>query len=173
MVTSSRYQPAAFAVVVGAATSCGAVLASVTVTLSRALPPMRLAVQVKVAAAVSVDSTTVLQPLLEPIAESASLTFQLTVTSPTYQPLSPSVPLTTGAITGGVSSVSMVQACVAGEASRLPATSRARTAKLCAPSARPVNDSGEAQSTKAAPSTLHSSASMPESASVAEKAKVA
>src|SRR5688500_17405793 len=161
MVTSSRYQPAAFAAVVGAATTCGAVLSSLIVTFSLALPPTLLALQVNVAPAVSVDRVTVLQPLLEPIAESASLTFQPTVTSPTYQPSSPSVPLITGSITGGVSSVSMVQACVAGDASTLPATSRARTAKLCSPSARLVSASGEPQTANAAPSRLHSSASMP------------
>ena len=75
---------------------------SLIVTLWLAVPPALLAVQVKVMPIVSLVMLCVSQPLWLLMADSESLTFQLTVTSLTYQPLLPSVPLILGAITGAV-----------------------------------------------------------------------
>ena len=63
------------------------------------------------------------------------------------------------AVSGAVVSAggsSMVQVRVAGDASRLPAASMERTAKVCSPRERPVRARGEVHAAKAPPSTEHS-----------------
>ena len=57
--------------------------------------------------AASIREHGVLQPVLV-AADSASATLQLICTSPTYQPLSPSVPVTLGVTSGAVASVNQV-----------------------------------------------------------------
>ena len=74
------------------------------VTVSLLLPPALLAVQVKPAAAESVDRTTASQPVVDSMSEFGSSTVHATCTSLVYQSPSPSVPVTTGVITGGVRS---------------------------------------------------------------------
>ena len=51
-----------------------------------------------------VVNVTALQPVVERMIDSGSVTVQLTVTFVVYQPLSPSVPVITGVTTGGVGS---------------------------------------------------------------------
>ena len=63
---------------------------------------------------------------------------------------------------------SIVQACVAGVGSRLPAASSARTSNMCAASVRPAYDAGLEQSAKAPPSRRHSNPG-PASEAVNEK----
>ena len=72
------------------------------VTELEAVPPALVAVHVRVVPAVSELVVDGLQPEVEVIVDSESVTVQVTVTSPMYHPLLPSVPVTTWAITGGV-----------------------------------------------------------------------
>src|SRR5215218_6826716 len=60
---------------------------------------------------------------------------------------------------GAVASISQVS--LAGEASRLPTASTARTANVCVPSARPVYVIPLEQAEKPAPSRLHSKPATP------------
>lgn len=87
----------------------GAVLSSLTVTeteLDR--PTLFVAEQVNVMPVVSVLKLEVVQPVEEAIPDSGSLTVQLTVTSPLYQPFDPATPLMLGVMTGAVASVTNV-----------------------------------------------------------------
>jgi hypothetical protein len=72
------------------------------VTDAELVPPALVAVQVSVVPAVSAVIVVVPHPLVEVTGDSGSVTVQLTVTSLTYQPPLPSVPLTVGVICGGV-----------------------------------------------------------------------
>ena len=80
----------------------GGVASRLMVTLAEFVPPALVTSQVRVVPAVSLSMVVKSQPLVEVMANSLSMTVQLTVTSLVYQPLSPSVPLTLGVITGGV-----------------------------------------------------------------------
>src|SRR5262245_45879469 len=82
----------------------GAVRSMRTVTEPVAVPPPLVALQVTVAPGVSALSTIGSQPVWPTIAESASATFHATDTSPMYQPLAPTTPVTDGVIDGGVES---------------------------------------------------------------------
>jgi hypothetical protein len=68
------------------------------------VPPALVAVQVNTVPAVSVVTVDVSQPDVDVTVDSGSDTAQLTVTSLTYQPLLPDVPVTVGETTGGVES---------------------------------------------------------------------
>jgi hypothetical protein len=68
-------------------------------------PPPEVAVHVNVVPVVSVVTVWVVQPLLEMIADCPSVTDQLTVTLPTYQPFEPCEPFTDTLMMGGVLSV--------------------------------------------------------------------
>src|SRR5687768_13092674 len=72
-----------------------------------------------------------------------------------------------GAVVSG--GVATVQLKLAGVASVLPSASLARTAKVCAPTARPVYWTGVSHSANAAPSSEHSNV---ESTSLAAKVNV-
>lgn len=104
-VTSLLYQPAALGEVVAAALIVGAVASRLMVTDCEFVPPALVALQMRVRPAVSELMVVDSHPVVEVIVDSGSDTVQLTVTSLTYQPLLPSVPLTLGVITGGVVSV--------------------------------------------------------------------
>jgi hypothetical protein len=80
----------------------GAVASRLIVTAFDAAPPTLVALHVYVVPVVSMRTTDVPHPVVDEIAESGSVTVQLTVTLLTYQPALPSVPLTTGVMTGGV-----------------------------------------------------------------------
>lgn len=83
----------------------GAVASLFTVTLIEFVPPLEVAVHVKVTPVVSVVTVVGSQPVFDDTADSASVTVQDTETFDVYQPLFPSVPVTVGVITGGVASV--------------------------------------------------------------------
>ena len=70
-------------------------------------------------------------------------------------------------------SVSIVQAKLAGLASRLPAWSLARTSKVWLPSARPLYCFGEVQAARHPASSRHSNEATPEPLSLPEKPKEA
>jgi hypothetical protein len=91
-VTSVLFQPLVFGPGVALALTIGAVASRLIVTDCELVPPALVAVQVRVVPAVSVLIVVVLQPLVEVIADSGSVTVQLTVTLLTYQPLLPRVP---------------------------------------------------------------------------------
>ncbi len=80
----------------------GSVVSRCIVTLCEAVRVLVSASQVKVVPAVSVSRVTGSQPVVPVTVDSGSVTVQLTVTSLTYQPLLPGVPLMLGVITGGV-----------------------------------------------------------------------
>jgi hypothetical protein len=71
------------------------------------VPPALVAQQVSVSPAVSVLIVVESQPIMEVMADSGSLTLQLTVTSLTYQSLVPRVPTMLGVMTGGVGSTTV------------------------------------------------------------------
>ncbi len=75
-----------------------------------------------------------------------------------------------GVVSGGGAGDSTVHEYSAGDRSRLPAASMARTSKVCAPTTRSVYTTGEAQAANQAPSMAHSNV---EPASSAEKVNVA
>src|SRR5258706_8276680 len=64
-----------------------------------------VAEQVRVVPAVSDVRFVVPQPVEEAMPDCGSVTLHATVTAPLYQPLTPSVPVTIGVITGGVVSI--------------------------------------------------------------------
>jgi hypothetical protein len=101
-VTSCLYQPFAFGADVADPLMVGAVASRLIVTDWEAVPPALVAVHVSVVPVVSDVIVVEPQPDEDEIAESGSVTVQLTVTLLVYQPLFPSVPLTLGVITGGV-----------------------------------------------------------------------
>ncbi len=68
------------------------------------MPPADVAVQVYVVPLESVLSVVASQPVWLDTALSASVTVHVTPTFEVYQPLLPSVPVTVGAIAGGVAS---------------------------------------------------------------------
>jgi hypothetical protein len=82
--------------------SVGGVASRVIVTERVLLPPRLLAEHVKVTPLVSAVTEVALQPVLEVMSLSASVTVQLTPTSLVYHPLLPRVPVTFGVITGPV-----------------------------------------------------------------------
>ena len=86
--------------------SSGATLSSLTVTLRAAEPPRDAAVHVSTFPAVSSVTVTGSQPFWLRIRESSSASFHSTLTGPVWKPLAPSLPVTTGVITGGVESTS-------------------------------------------------------------------
>ena len=79
---------------VGMQVRLGDVASRFTVTVSVLVPPSLVATQVNVVPAVSAVTVTVSQPLRAEIGVCGSRTSQLTVTSPVYQPPSPSWPST-------------------------------------------------------------------------------
>lgn len=83
----------------------GAVLSILMVTDWEFVPPALVAMQVRTVPFVSAVSEVEEQPVLEEIADSASVTVQLTLTLLLNQLLLPRVPVIFGAITGGVVSV--------------------------------------------------------------------
>ena len=102
-VTSLTYQPFVPAVhAVIARLADGPVLSSLIVTEFELVPPALVAVQVRVVPVVSAVSVVALHPEEEVMADSGSLTVQLTFTLLVYQPLLPAVPVTLGVMTGGV-----------------------------------------------------------------------
>src|SRR5262245_60168228 len=82
----------------------GGVASRLIVTDSVDVPPSLVATHVKTVPVVSVEIVVGAQPVCDVIADSASLTDQLTVTLLVYQPLVPRVPTTVRAITGRVPS---------------------------------------------------------------------
>src|SRR5262245_48479472 len=80
----------------------GAVASRLIVTVIEFAPPELEAEHVTSIAAVSLVIDVVPQPALVVTVDSASVTLQSTATSPTYQPLFPSMPTVDDAITGGV-----------------------------------------------------------------------
>ena len=101
--TSALFHPLALARGKRVPLMVGAVASRLMVTLAEAMPPAEVAEQVKVTPAVSEVTFWFPQPVVV-TADSASVTAQDTVTSDTYQPLLPSVPLTVGVTMGGVES---------------------------------------------------------------------
>ena len=83
----------------------GGVTSRLMVTERVAVPPSLVAVQVKVVPEVSEETVVAAQPVLD-VTVSGSLTLQLTVTSLTYHPFAPVVPVTVRPMTGGVVSTS-------------------------------------------------------------------
>jgi hypothetical protein len=73
-----------------------------TVTDSVEVPPALVAEHDKVLPAVSVPTVVGPQPVLDVMGPSSSVTLQVTVTSPVYQPFCPKGPVTIGVITGNV-----------------------------------------------------------------------
>ena len=91
---------------VGMPVMLGGVWSIRTVVAREAVNPAALvAVQVNVVPAVSRSSNTKSQPVAATIPDSGSVTLQLIVTVPRYQPLLPAFPLICGTIKGGVVSV--------------------------------------------------------------------
>src|SRR4051812_24107196 len=83
--------------------SAGAVASRLMVTdTGPVVPPALVARQARVVPAVSALMVVGPQPADESMADSGSVTVQLTLTSLVYQPLLPSVPVMMGAITGAV-----------------------------------------------------------------------
>ena len=89
----------------------GAVASRLIVTDCEALPPALVASHVTVVPLVSLVIAVGSHPLVCSVAgDSASATVQVTVTSLRYQPFSPGVPVTPGAIAGGDrSSISVIE----------------------------------------------------------------
>src|SRR5690606_21270090 len=85
--------------------SVGAVASRLIVTVSDAVPPALLAVQVSVTPSVSAVMVAASQPSSIVTADSSSVTVHVTVTSLVYQPSLPSVPVIVGVMTGGVASL--------------------------------------------------------------------
>jgi hypothetical protein len=113
------------------------------VTDFESVPPLLVAVQVKVTPEVSVVTLLEPQPLWDVIADSLSVTVQLTDTSLVYQKLLPIVPLTFGVMTGAVVSQMRVTEAVAA-AEEFPAASVETALMVFSPqesgTARRVND---------------------------------
>ena len=80
----------------------GAVASRLIVTDCELEPPALVAEQVRVVPEVSALIRVEPHPVEEEMADSRSVTVQLTVTSDTYQLLAPRVPLTFEVMTGGV-----------------------------------------------------------------------
>ena len=92
------------------------------------MPPSLSAEQVSVVPVVLFVNVTALQPVVERMIDSGSVTDQLTVTLVVYQPLSPSVPVITGVTTGGVGSPGTFGRPAAPGVSRSAATAKRRAA---------------------------------------------
>ena len=130
---------------VGTQVRLGDVASRFTVTDSVLVPPSLVAMHVNVVPAVSAVTVTVSQPLCAEIGVCASLTSQLTVTSPVYQPRSPSGPVMEGTRRGGVGSTKRANAPSAsvvpqpGEevTSRQPASDALEDVPGCRPEADP------------------------------------
>ena len=126
---------------VGTQVRLGDVASRFTVTVLVLVPPSLAATHVNVVPAVSAVSVTVSQPLCAEIGVCGSLTSQLTVTLPVYQPPSPSGPSMEGTRRGGVGSTKRANAPSAsvvpqpGEevTSRQPASERWKTCPVAAP----------------------------------------
>jgi hypothetical protein len=102
-VTSLMYQPWSPEVPeVMERAAVGGVVSRLMVTDWEMVPPALVAVQVKVAPPVSVLTLPAPHPEVDVTLESGSLTIQPIPTLLTYHPLAPRVPVTVGAITGGV-----------------------------------------------------------------------
>jgi hypothetical protein len=84
----------------------GAVASRLIVTETELVPPPLVAEHVKVVPAVSDVTVAGSHPVVLETVDSGSVTVHVTLTSLTYQPLLPSVPLTFGVITGAVPSLS-------------------------------------------------------------------
>jgi hypothetical protein len=98
------YHPFASAARDGVAEVLGDVLSTLKVFEIVVVPPSLDAEHVRSVPAVSVVNVVALQPVVERMTDSGSVTVQLTVTLVVYQPLLPSVPNICGVMTGGVSS---------------------------------------------------------------------
>jgi hypothetical protein len=100
------FQPSPFAAGEALPEIVGAVASRLIVTESVEVPPVLVAVHVNVTPVVSLVTEFVASQStdLDVIAESGSLTLNVTVTSLLYQPLSPSVPVMVWVMTGGVAS---------------------------------------------------------------------
>ena len=101
-VTAALFQPSAFGAGVALPPIVGAVASLFMVTDWELDPPALVAAHVSVVPAVLVLIVVGTQPLEDVIADSASVTVQLTVTSLVYHPLFPRVPATFGVIIGEV-----------------------------------------------------------------------
>ena len=110
-VTLSLYQPATLGLVVAVGLSVGAVASRLIVTDWEAVPPPLVAEQVTIVPVVSTDTVVEPQLVVLETVDCPSETVQVTVTLEVYQPLLPSVPWTSGVMTGGVVSVDGV-ACI-------------------------------------------------------------
>jgi hypothetical protein len=99
------YQPFESAVRLGVAETTGAVASILRVTESEDDPPALCAVQEDATDVVSLENVWVPHPESTTTAESGSVTVQATWTAERYQPLFPSVPVTTFVMTGGVESL--------------------------------------------------------------------
>ena len=108
-VTLPLYQPFVFGKLVAAALISGLLLSIMTVRESELLLPARsLQLEKTVIALPSPLEPLVWVQLLESIPEPESVQCQSTVTALVYQPLLPTVPLTTGASAGFVLSIATV-----------------------------------------------------------------
>ena len=103
-VTSVLFQLFEFAAGDAEPLTVGAVASRLIVTDCDDVPPALVAEHVKVVPAVSALTVVGSQPDADEIAVSLSTTPHVTVTSLTYQPLLPSVPVTFGVMTGGLAS---------------------------------------------------------------------
>src|SRR2546423_441965 len=103
--TSALYQPLALGARSGLPLIVGAVASRLIVTDWPLVPPLLVAVQVKVVPAVSVVMLVGPQPFCDVTDDSGSTTVQLTATLLVYQPLFPNVPTMCGVMTGALVSV--------------------------------------------------------------------
>ena len=122
------YQPFESATREGVAVVAGAVLSTRIGLETVVVPPSLSAEQVSVVPVVLPVNVNALQPVVERMIDSGSVTDQLTVTFVVYQPLRPSVPVITGVTTGGVGSPGTLGTPVAPGASSSAPSVRRRTA---------------------------------------------
>jgi hypothetical protein len=112
----------------------GDTVSRLTVTDAVLEPPPLVAAQVNVTPSVSLVTALAPQPCFDVMTDSASVTCQATDTLERYQPLSPSLPVIVGVITGGVVSLTAVTVYIAtADAPRFPARSVGDTVKLFVP----------------------------------------
>src|SRR5882757_7375574 len=101
-MTLVLFQPAPLAAGLPPALIVGAVASRLMVTDSEAVPPSLVAEQVNGVPTAGVSELIIVgsQPVFVEIADSASTTPHVTLTSLVYQPFAPRVPVTVGVMTG-------------------------------------------------------------------------
>src|SRR6266511_1278643 len=105
---------------VGTHVTVGGVASRLTVTVTGAVPPTLIAVHVSVVPSVSKSIVVAPQPCVCEIADSASVTSHVTVTSPVYQPSFPFGPSKCGTIVGAVGLPTSFQASLNWAPSTVP-----------------------------------------------------